>query len=405
MENYLYLEPYTLLFRKENECVFYNTLDFKVLKLSLTEELIPLIEQLESEKYAKLTTGQEQEEAFASFIKQLQATFNGDLLPVTNQDVPPAVFAPFINNQREFDRLSVYEWGEREGQVMNCLDEIYLYLNGCQGEEEFPAWRQLPSYLNGEGEIDHHKLINWLSSLDDKQISRAHLLGSDVLQHSHYKEIVTVLEQRTININLYYRYDNFRKEYKELLSDCINQIVWVVPLWNLDKDIFSSLIEMLSDIEQDTRWLLLVASEEDCVKAEELIVTYSLEAYGIKPIYSGRNISFFENAVYLTEEDILNIQMKKRDFYGIQKINKNDFGRLTVFPDGKVYANVNGMPVGEIGDRTVSSMLCYEIKEERSWFRIRNQKPCCDCIYQWLCPSPSNYEFVLNKPNLCNVKK
>lgn len=28
----------------------------------------------------------------------------------------------------------------------------------------------------------------------------------------------------------------------------------------------------------------------------------------------------------------------------------------------------------------------------------------CDCIYQWLCPSPSNYELVIGQPNLCHIK-
>jgi hypothetical protein len=36
---------------------------------------------------------------------------------------------------------------------------------------------------------------------------------------------------------------------------------------------------------------------------------------------------------------------------------------------------------------------------------IRNQTPCDDCVYQWLCPSPSDYEIAISRPNLCHVKQ
>ena len=36
--------------------------------------------------------------------------------------------------------------------------------------------------------------------------------------------------------------------------------------------------------------------------------------------------------------------------------------------------------------------------------RVRDFTPCKDCIYQWLCPSPSNYEIVIGRSNLCYVK-
>lgn len=39
-----------------------------------------------------------------------------------------------------------------------------------------------------------------------------------------------------------------------------------------------------------------------------------------------------------------------------------------------------------------------------AYFLKRVQNPCNACIYQWLCPSPSNYELAIGKPNLCHVK-
>ena len=39
MNYYLYIEPYTLFFRKKGECLFYNTLNKKVLKIDVSNDM------------------------------------------------------------------------------------------------------------------------------------------------------------------------------------------------------------------------------------------------------------------------------------------------------------------------------------------------------------------------------
>ncbi|MBR5613144.1 MAG: hypothetical protein IKW43_08430, partial [Bacteroidaceae bacterium] len=103
------------------------------------------------------------------------------------------------------------------------------------------------------------------------------------------------------------------------------------------------------------------------------------------------------------EEDICNLHLSKREVFAHQAINTNAFGTLHIDVEGNVYGDLNGKCLGVMEDGLY--MLVYrEMTEGNSWLRIRDQKPCCDCIYQWLCPSPSNYESVIGKPNLCHVK-
>jgi pseudo-rSAM protein len=54
-------------------------------------------------------------------------------------------------------------------------------------------------------------------------------------------------------------------------------------------------------------------------------------------------------------------------------------------------------------DDDIRNLIYRELMEGKSWLRIRNQAPCTECLYQWLCPSPSNYEIVTGKPNLCHI--
>lgn len=88
-----------------------------------------------------------------------------------------------------------------------------------------------------------------------------------------------------------------------------------------------------------------------------------------------------------------------------QTLNIADFGKLYIEPDGKVYANLNDKSIGMI-DNSPHDLVYRELTEGNAWLHIRNEEPCCECVYQWLCPSPSNYERVIGKPNLCTkIKK
>lgn len=88
----------------------------------------------------------------------------------------------------------------------------------------------------------------------------------------------------------------------------------------------------------------------------------------------------------------------------IQIFNTNDFGRLRITTDGKVYANRLFPALGSVEKDSIYAIIRKEITEGQSWLRIRTQSPCDTCVYQWLCPSPSDYEIELNRPNLCLTK-
>lgn len=401
MDYYLYIEPYTLFFRKGAECLFYNTLNKKVLKMDVASDIYTLLDQLEMDKCIILTGEDTETASVLSFVDQLRQTFNGDLLPALDGSVPPAVFLPFINNQREFERLNAHGWIEKDKEVIDYLEEVYLYLNGCKTEDDL-IWKQFPSYLCSDIELDSGLLIRWLESCVDKQINRIHLLGGDVLMYADLDKIWEVLLRKSININVYYRYELFTEAHKRLLSEAIGQLTFVILMWQVDEDRLSSLVEITKRVDQDRRWLLLITSEEEFELAEGLVDRYSLENSCIKPVYNHHNYPFFEEAVFLDEQDIQSTCLEKRDFYVSQKINKNDFGRLTVLPDGKIYANVNDDVIGDIEKDAIASVLYKEMTAGHSWLRVRDRQPCCDCVYQWLCPSPSNYERVIGKPNLCH---
>jgi pseudo-rSAM protein len=147
-----------------------------------------------------------------------------------------------------------------------------------------------------------------------------------------------------------------------------------------------------------------ISSDEDCLQAEQLIEHYQIEKYQLKPVYTGENLAFFEKNVFLTKEDILSTSISIKNIFANQSINIFDFGKIHIMPNGEVYANINHSLLGNIETHSISEIVQNEVDEGKSWFNVRNMKPCSDCIYQWLCPSPSDYEMTIGQSNLCHIK-
>jgi pseudo-rSAM protein len=148
-----------------------------------------------------------------------------------------------------------------------------------------------------------------------------------------------------------------------------------------------------------------MSSDEDYQQAEQILGQYPIKQYQLKPVYTGENIAFFEENIFLVKEDILSTSMSIKDFFFKQNMNTNDFGKINIFPNGDVYANLNHPVLGNIATHSIDRIVSRELEEGISWLRVRDQAPCNNCLYQWLCPSPSDYEIAIDCPNLCHVKQ
>jgi pseudo-rSAM protein len=91
-----------------------------------------------------------------------------------------------------------------------------------------------------------------------------------------------------------------------------------------------------------------VSSDEDIQQVEQLIEQFRIEKYRLNPVYTGNNIRFFEENVFLTKEDILSTSMSIKDFFARQAMNIYDYGKINIMPNGDAYANVNHPVLGNI---------------------------------------------------------
>lgn len=144
--------------------------------------------------------------------------------------------------------------------------------------------------------------------------------------------------------------------------------------------------------ENRCRFIKMVYSEIDL---------YSDSNYQHVPVYNGDNLDFFEKNVFLNKNDICNQTLTMQDIFRRENLNEFYFGNLTILFNGYVYNNINRDCIGNLFQHSLQQLLLL-ISNNNSWFLTRNKiNPCNKCIYCFLCPPISNYEFAFNRFNLC----
>ena len=154
----------------------------------------------------------------------------------------------------------------------------------------------------------------------------------------------------------------------------------------------------------NVRFHLLVENGMQVEQTEHLIAGIEAKRCEWIPIFNGENLKFFEDNVFLNEDDIMSGPVSMREIFCHQKLNTNYFGVLHFFANGEVKADVNGQTVGWFPDKSVLELVYEELVHNTAWRRIRGGARCSGCRFRYLCPSPGNYETVIGKESLCQVQ-
>ena len=148
----------------------------------------------------------------------------------------------------------------------------------------------------------------------------------------------------------------------------------------------------------------IIENEEQYGLMETMVKEFNIENYKILPVFTGKNLNFFEENVFVDKDALFYKTLSMREIFRNQKLNSNFFGSLTVLPDGTIKANMNAPTLGNIKSDSLMSMIFKEMVENTAWRKVRESQPCSECIYQYICPAPSNYEIAIGRPNLCHIK-
>lgn len=397
---WLVLNYDTFLWQKSDECCVYNSKNNCTLRFVDTglKRLLATLSETDNLYRVFLDESELLTPTIHFFINQIVSTGSGRLVLNEKETERPVSLMPLLKIQ---DNINYYKWEHDQhidGNIMSNFHSVLFYINGSEyGHTNFNKQTYYPNCTIDK--LDQKLIVSFLRNAQKSAFFTDVVLAGNIFDYVGYNQLLTELSLFRQQVSLVLTEMDVKNSINEYLKLVPNFIITIVVR---DVDILDHLLQY-EELRINSLFTFLITSENEYERAADCIDQYSLDRSEIVPIYTGANLSLFETNLYLTKEDIEGTQLNKRQVFAQQALNTHSFGKLSVLPDGKVYANLNDPAIGLITEPP-HDIVYRELTEGKSWLRIRDQKPCSECVYQWLCPSPSNYELVIGKPNLCHIK-
>jgi len=412
-EHWLTIEPYVFIFKGKTSFILFNSLSkcTKKIEVKGNEMIVAALDQLlkmENLYAIDLPDNYWDDKQFQQFIQDLKDGYFGDTYSKLLFKYRPISLPPFVKIKNSFQNISKYKELQGYDTYLFFLHELSVYLFGkcglnCSYCDRY--YKQIPFCHKSNSQFSEQDLDLLLDMISKSpNLSMLNIFGGDVLKYEHLNYLLDriVLASRHIDLQVFIY-------YKLCVGSDLDRLVnqYGIHLHILfDFDDFDgeslSVFNMKSMIEHVT-YDFVCKNEEEYGHIIGLINTHCVRDFNIFPFYDN-NDAFFRKLVYSTEDEILEAEHSRKIIFAKQLFNVFYYGKMTIFSDQYVYDCINGNCIGKTQDGVIE-LVKKCLNDKSSWFKTRDKlKPCSDCAFRYLCPPPSNYEFVIGKPNLCMIK-
>ncbi len=411
---WLYLNPFVYVSVKNNHAILYNTLSSKLLEYKDNKETIRIIKKLISERNLYVTRLYEKEitDNIYEFIKEIKKYFIGDLIDTSFSLGKPVQLTPVLCLQKSIKELTFGVENSRilrKDSLKDYIDTIYLYINNqCNQLCKFckSYYKQFPFCYktNKKHEINIEEINFLLNELKGSKLYKLNILGGDILLYSRFSELIDLLNRNTLKKEYFIHYLNLIFEKNLYMIDNQYSSLSILFIFPLKESLFERILNLLNHLNKNFCFKFIVENEKNIEFAEHLISKYKIKSFSFFPFFNGRNINFFRRNVFVDKKAILESSSSMKDIFIRKTFNKFMFRKLIIFSDKKIYGNINNPSIGKLNQDSILKIIAKELNKGSSWRKVRkNAQPCKRCVFNALCPSISDYEYVIGKWNLCNI--
>jgi len=412
--SWFYLDPYVHIAIKQGHALVYNTLTGQALEED-SPVIVDLIKKLNTKKHLLVVELGEEElnnPEIAAFVGRVRSHFSGDLIDKSYSGGKPLLMRPQVKVQKDVEELKKGGEGYVGEEIMNYLTEISLYIdNSCTGECSSCAggYRQFLSCTRGHTpeELEIEDIKRFLNEAQGSSLFKVTILGGDIFAYSKFTELVGYL-------NKYSKPKTFHSHYLHLegREEEIGQIDRAFTSFSIQVDVpvkedrLAGVAAMLArlGLSQDAHYLFVIQKEEEIDEVEAVASRLKLAQFTFKPFYNGNNLAFFKDNIFVNKAELLLLKPSLKQIFSRMKLNPLSFGKITVLSNRGIYANVNAKKIGVLGRDSLYDVVLREMFTGGSWRRSRERvSPCKSCVYCYLCPPLTGYEYSLKRNNLCNL--
>ncbi|RXQ93051.1 TIGR04150 pseudo-rSAM protein [Ancylomarina salipaludis] len=384
------LNPDTFVWKNRSNILLYNSATKISIEFNYSPELHSIIEKLSSLSNLYCIQIDQTELSVSNvkeFIDRIIKSNSGTLSEITNNQQRPIQFPPLLNLQCDRDKL-------KQDTSRSIGEKVITYLN------------HVDIYFNHQNNINLKKHIENLSKFLKPIPPNQHICFNIILNSaSSFNGINTLINNlKDHNSSIILQIDSsLLKNISDKFNIPDDLRIKIIHNASRNEEVMYKALKNTKHIESKISWQFNIHSESEYYNCVSFIEKEQLDNTEIVPEYNGVNLAFFEENIFLNKEDLANPNLDKREVFAHQAMNTNNFGKIIIQSDGNIYSNKHIPPLGNL-QNSLKEILTKEMYAGTSWFKIRDMEPCNNCIYQWLCPSPSDYEIEIGKPNLCHVR-
>jgi len=413
---WFYIEPYVFISLKKDSLLFYNSLSGKALEYDITLDenrgILDIAKKLQSSRNLRVVGLKNRElndPVISQFIHHIRMDFMGDLIDTAFSAGKPVLMKPSVSISRDVKKLKKSSHRSAGEEIMGYITEMYLYITGrcSQNCSLCPsAFRQFPCCTQTRTspvELEFPKIESLSDELAGTRIINLNILGGDIFSYSRFDELAQMLNAIPFKKTYYSHYLNIIPGIDRLKEvNPVNSLLKIPVTFPMDMEKLSAAVEVVKEYRFNPQIIFMISGQKDFDEAEIVVQESGLNKHLYQPWYTGNNLDFFKENVFVTPEDILNSKPRLKAIYRNSSVNSLNFGRLTVLADGSIYSNVNGARLGAAGKDSLYQVVYKEMVRGTAWLRTRkNVEPCKHCTLEALCPPLSDYSYAIGRNDLC----
>jgi pseudo-rSAM protein len=411
------IEPYVYVSRGKDRLLLYNSLSGKALEYKSTQaggqKIFTLMETLQAPgnlRVAPLSGEDLQDPGVSQLVTDARRYFMGDLIDVSYSKGKPVQMMPAVTIVKDAGKLENEPHRSAGEDIMRYLTEIFLYINNAcsrqcavcdAGFMQFPC---CTARDNQDNELDLVKIKNFFKELTSTSLTSLNILGGDIFSHTRFEELMKMLNPLPVKKTFYSHYLNITAGSEKLrLFNPAASLLKIPVTFPINREGLAIALDATDKAKLQAEVVFIIQNEIEYEQAEAVISSLRIGRSEYQPWYNGENLEFFKENIFTDKEDILASKPTLKTIHTNSVVNAPNFGRLTIFSNGEIFANVNAARLGILGEHSLYDVLYREMHEGKSWRRIRkNVEPCKGCTLEALCPPLSNYTYAIGRSDLCN---
>ncbi len=411
---WFYLDTYVHISLQKEKALFYNSLTGKALEYQSEPKILRLVKKMLAVKNFRMILLKEkdlEDPVTGKVVFDLRGEYMADLIDCSLSEGKPVQMVPIVKIQNDIEKLKKSPGRSIGEDMMQYISEISFYVNNACGQSCKMcghSYKQFPCCTvgkNEKSEMEVPLIKKVFRETAGSSLVKINITGGDIFKYSSFEELVRVLRNTQIEKNYFSHYKNILNAGEHLkLLDPEYERMRIFVTSPLDRAKLETAIEVVKQTNLKYLCTFIIQDESEFNEAEDVVSKLNVDDYEFQPFYNGENLSFFKENIFIDKDEILGTKPSMKDIYQNMKVNNLDFGRIVIFGNGNIHANVNAPMLGILGRDSIYDAVYKEMNFGKSWRRIRkNVSPCKQCTFQAICPPLSNYNYAIGKNDLCHI--